>query len=205
MAKRIKTSSIFDQLLNKKIVPILVDYEPFKELLKYGTSKKMDDLIERLDKLIFIEKDHILTIKNLNKEKKRTTAKVLYYSGQVNSDSGTEADMKKLEQERKIINETNQEIDERREKMEEILVEKEQLNLELLKETVSYCYNRMEKDEKELDIILEDIEKIRKELEVKRIKRDELEDRVNSTYSFIHSLLGSNATQKIDSKLADDK
>lgn len=203
--KKIKTSNIFEDLSNKKMIPILTEYDPFRKLIEFGASKKMQDLIEKLNETIIEEKENILAVKNLDKEKKRSTAKVLYYSKQINSPSGgLRSDIDNLEKERQTINNMYDEIDSRKEKIDELSIEKENLNLDLLKETISYCYNNMDKDEKDLDVILKEIDKLRDTLEEKRIKRDDLEGRINSTYSFIHSLLGAKATQSIDTKLIDD-
>lgn len=195
-------STIFEQITKEKMIPILVEYEPFNKLILHGTNTAMEKLIAELKEIIKEEKAHILEIKNLSKEKSRATAKVLYFSEQVNKeDGGKLSDLNKLENERLSINNANSEIEQRQDKINNLLTKKEEVNLSLLKETITYCYKNIEADEKNLKVVLKKIDEIRKELEENRIKRDDLQDRVNNTYSFIHGLMGSKATEKIDSSL----
>ena len=58
-------------------------------------------------------------------------------------------------------------------------------------------------DEKKLYPLLDEIELMRKELEDKRILRDKLQSRINSTYSFIHGFMGGKETERFDEHMLE--
>ena len=82
-------------------------------------------------------------------------------------------------------------------------VDKEKENIELLKKTLNESYDIINNDEKKLYPLLDEIELMRKELEDKRILRDKLQSRINSTYSFIHGFMGGKETERFDEHMLE--
>ena len=169
----------FEEMLSKRVVPMLLEYKPFNDMLKYVSTKQMQTIINELKEIIKDEKKQILDVNNLHKEKSKIAPRVLYLSSQLNSG--------------------NKEA----ESIQELLVNKEEKNLELLKETLEISYDIIKKDKSLLDPLLKEIEQMRKDLENKRILRDELQERINLTYSFIHGFMGGKDTEKFDNHMLD--
>ncbi len=192
-----KTQDIFQDILSKKRVPILLSYAPYQSMIKYGQSNKMRDISNQIKELIATEKKHILEVNTLHKEKSRITANVLYISNELNSQNNLGME-KRLEEQRLRMEEVREEIKNREDEIQDIIMEKEEKNLELLKETIDYAYEYMKKDEVELKKVLEEIEILRQKLKVDREKRDKLEKRVNSIYGFLHAMVGAKDTEKLD-------
>ena len=182
-----QSDKLFEEILEKKIVPMLLEYKPFNDMIKYVRTSQMEDTIKSLREIMTTEKTQVLEANNIHKEKSRLVSNVLYLSNQLNNG--------------KKILKFNDEIEKRENSIKELLVLKEEQNLQLLRETLSCCYATIKNDEKELDTLLKNIEQLRKELENKRIKRDELQNRIDSTYGFIHGFMGAKETQKIDEHL----
>lgn len=194
-----QSDKLFEDILEKKIVPILLEYKPFNEMIKYVSTPQMNVAIQQLRATITDEKKQVLEVNNIHKEKSRLMAKILYLSNQLNT--GNNNVESELEETRNTILELNDEINKREDSIKELLVLKEEQNLQLLRETLNCCYSTIKTDEKELETLLNNIEQARKELENKRIKRDELQNRIDSTYGFIHGFMGAKETQKIDEHL----
>lgn len=198
---KIDSKKLYEKIISEKMVPILTEYKPFRDMLKVISSPKIQKTAEELDKALRLEKALILDIKNTEKEKSKLTSRVLYFSDQLNSEKGSNGDLIRLNEEKKKILLANQSISNMDEKLGEVIQEKEKLNFKLLKDTLEYCYSNINKDQEKLDKTTKEIEKYRAKLHDLRIERDAFENRAASTYNFVHGLLGSKTTQAIDEDL----
>ena len=191
----------FEEIIEKRIVPMLTEYQPFNDLMKYISSEDIKTSIENIKKLIMEERKQVLEVNNLHKEKYKIAHKVLYLSGQINS--GNKSAEKEMDNVKERMLEINEEIEKKEIQIQEILVNKEKENLELLKKTLNESYDIINNDEKKLYPLLDEIELMRKELEDKRILRDKLQSRINSTYSFIHGFMGGKETERFDEHMLE--
>ena len=203
MFKQSKNQSekAFEEIIEKRIVPMLTEYQPFNDLMKYISSEDIKTSIENIKKLIMEERKQVLEVNNLHKEKAKIAPKVLYLSGQINS--GNKSAEKEMDNVKERMLEINEEIEKKEIQIQEILVNKEKENLELLKKTLNESYDIINNDEKNLYPLLDEIELMRKELEDKRILRDKLQSRINSTYSFIHGFMGGKETERFDEHMLE--
>ena len=203
MFKQSKNQSekAFEEIIEKRIVPMLTEYQPFNDLMKYISSEDIKTSIENIKKLIMEERKQVLEVNNLHKEKAKIAPKVLYLSGQINS--GNESAEKEMDNVKERMLEINEEIEKKEIQIQEILVNKEKENIELLKKTLNESYDIINNDEKKLYPLLDEIELMRKELEDKRILRDRLQSRINSTYSFIHGFMGGKETERFDEHMLE--
>lgn len=194
-----ESEKTFQDIINNKMVPMLLEYPPFKEMIKYVVTNEMNSIIKEIREVEKIEKTKILDVNNLHKEKAKIAPTVLYLSNQLNSKNSNTA--RELDDVKDRLLEINTEIVEKEQEIQELLVTKEHMNLDLLRETLSCAYDLIKQDEKTLNPLLKEIEDMRKELENKRILRDKLQARINSTYGFIHGFMGSKETEKIDEQM----
>ena len=203
MFKQSKNQSekAFEEIIEKRIVPMLTEYQPFNDLMKYISSEDIKTSIENIKKLIMEERKQVLEVNNLHKEKAKIAPKVLYLSGQINS--GNKSAEKEMDNVKERMLEINEEIEKKEIQIQEILVNKEKENLELLKKTLNESYDIINNEEKKLYPLLDEIELMRKELEDKRILRDKLQSRINSTYSFIHGFMGGKETERFDEHMLE--
>jgi hypothetical protein len=196
-----QSEKAFEEIIEKRIVPMLTEYQPFNDLMKYISSEDIKTSIENIKKLIMEERKQVLEVNNLHKEKAKIAPKVLYLSGQINS--GNKSAEKEMDNVKERMLEINEEIEKKEIQIQEILVNKEKENLELLKKTLNESYDIINNDEKKLYPLLDEIELMRKELEDKRILRDRLQSRINSTYSFIHGFMGGKETERFDEHMLE--
>ena len=196
-----QSENAFEEIIEQRIVPMLTEYQPFNDLMKYISSEDIKTSIENIKKLIMEERKQVLEVNNLHKEKAKIAPKVLYLSGQINS--GNKSAEKEMDNIKERMLEINEEIEKKEIQIQEILVNKEKENLELLKKTLNESYDIINNDEKKLYPLLDEIELMRKELEDKRILRDKLQSRINSTYSFIHGFMGGKETERFDEHMLE--
>ena len=203
MFKQSKNQSekTFEEIIEKRIVPMLTEYQPFNKLIKYISNEEINTSIENIKNLIREEKKHVLEVNNLHKEKAKIAPTVLYLSGQINS--GNKSAEKEMDKIKERMLEINTEIEKKEIEIQEILVNKEKENIELLRKTLNESYDIIKCDEKKLYPLLDEIEVMRKELEDKRILRDNLQSRINSTYSFIHGFMGGKETERFDEHMLE--
>ena len=203
MFKQSKNQSekAFKEIIEKRVVPMLTEYQPFNELMKYISCEEIQTSIDNIKKLIKEEKTQVLEVNNLHKEKAKIAPIVLYLSGQINS--GNKSAEKEMDKIKERMLEINEEIEKKEIEIQEILVNKEKENIELLRKTLNESYDIINNDEKKLYPLLDEIEVMRKELEDKRILRDNLQGRINSTYSFIHGFMGGKETEKFDEHMLE--
>ena len=164
MFKQSKNQSekAFEEIIEKRIVPMLTEYQPFNDLMKYISSEDIKTSIENIKKLIMEERKQVLEVNNLHKEKAKIAPKVLYLSGQINS--GNKSAEKEMDNVKERMLEINEEIEKKEIQIQEILVNKEKENLELLKKTLNESYYIINKDEKKLYPLLDEIELMRQDL-----------------------------------------
>ncbi|RKW32543.1 MAG: hypothetical protein D8H95_51030, partial [Lachnospiraceae bacterium] len=150
MFKQSKNQSekAFEEIIEKRIVPMLTEYQPFNDLMKYISSEDIKTSIENIKKLIMEERKQVLEVNNLHKEKAKIAPKVLYLSGQINS--GNKSAEKEMDNVKERMLEINEEIEKKEIQIQEILVNKEKENLELLKKTLNESYDIINNDEKKL-------------------------------------------------------
>lgn len=194
------SKKIFEQMEDGGKIPILTEYKPFKDMVKYVANETMRSLMLEIEEISRQEKDIILNIKNSQKEKSRFAARVLYVSDQLNIQKNPNAQdsLDNLKGDMSIL---NQVIEQGQSDLRILELQKETLNKKLLKETLDYCYDNINNDEDELGKLLPEIDKLRQELEEKRIRRDDLQNKIEYTYGFIHGLMGAKKTEKMDEEM----
>ncbi len=185
-------------LKRNKIPPLIKDKEWIK-LYGDNLTKEMKKLMEKLKELVKEEKDLHRQIIVKRKEKKGLVGKILKLSDEANNNNN-EVALLKLEETKNKLLEINDEIDEIQFKMEVLPKEIENINLQLLKETVLISYNFIKEDKKRVDYLDEEIKKIRKKIGEMFEEKFEKEERVNNYYMYLHHTLGHEETDKLDKK-----
>lgn len=191
--------NLIEEIVKKNKVPILVQYEPFKELIKRGSNDLISKQIKELNELIKEKSTIEKQLLDLQSKKPKLMAKIIYISNELNENKNIKAEkeLDKLKQEMEDINNNIDMIFEKLEGMPKIIKEK---NLVLLRETVKHSYERINKGESSLSDVNDKITKLRKELDELRVQKEKEEEKVNSTYHFIHAILGHKDMEKLDNK-----
>ncbi len=189
---------LIEKTIKKNKVPILVQYEPFKELIKRESNELISKQVKELNELIKEKSIMEKQLLDIQGKKPKLMAKIIYISNELNENKNirAEQELDKLKQEMEDINNDIDMIFENLEDMPMLIKEK---NLELLRETVKYSYERINKGQSNLSEVNTKITKLRKELDELRVQKEDTEEKVSSTYHFIHAILGHKDMEKLDS------
>lgn len=191
--------NLIEETVKKNKVPILVQYDPFKELIKMESNDSISKQVKELNALIKEKNTIEKQLLDLQSKKPKLMAKIIYMSNEVNENKNIKAEQE-LDRLKQEMEDINNNIDMIFEKLEDIPMLIKEKNLNLLRETVKHSYERINKGELNLSDVNEKIAELRKELDELRIKKEKEEERVNSTYQFIHAILGHKDMEKLDSK-----
>lgn len=197
--ERDESVKLTKKILKTSKIPLLIEYEPWKKLFTSGVSKDITDTTLEMNRML---KENVALKGELEghyKEKRTTMAEIVLVSNQINEEGNHEAEVK-LDQLKNKLEELNMKIDEKTSRMEDIPKEVDELNLLLLEETVRYVYENMGSDKGALQEVNAKIEEYRKELDVLREKREKLDDKIDTMYSFLHGLVGHREMEKLDKK-----
>ncbi|WP_099190029.1 coiled-coil domain-containing protein [Tepidibacter mesophilus] len=190
---------LIEQIVKKNKVPILVEYEPFKQLIKRESNDSISKQIKELNELIKEKKIMEKQLKDIQGKKPKLMAKIIYISNELNENQNIKAE-KELDTLKQEMEDINNNIDMIFEKLEDMPMLIKEKNLDLLRETVKYSYERINKGQSNLSDVNTKISKLRKELDELRVQKEDVEEKVNTTYHFIHSILGHKDMEKLDDK-----
>ncbi|WXR62284.1 hypothetical protein WG909_03365 [Peptostreptococcaceae bacterium AGR-M142] len=187
------------KILKIKKIPTLIEYEPFKDILKATKDKEMLNIANEIEVLIKNGPKLDFKLNTLNDEKRKLMAKIVLLSQKLNEEENIKAEVE--------LDKTKAEIEKINEQMKDIELTKDELPLKigelnesLLQIIIKYIYNNLSNDKKNLDYTNKKIEELRIELDNLREKREELDSRIDSMYSFLHGLVGYEEMEKLDKK-----
>ena len=105
---------------------------------------------------------------------------------------------KKIEENKRLIEECNEKLDEYQDKLLDIPKEIDQANYALMIRTMEMCYEVLKVNEKEIEEIGEWISKIRVELKKNIVRKQEKEIKNYELYSFMNDIFGADVIDIFD-------
>lgn len=189
----------YDIILKNK-VPILVRDRSWLKLFGDIDDKKFVNCKKELEELIKEENRVNKNLRSLKIKKKKLMDKILEISYEANSNNDN-SKVGVLNQIQEEINRINEEIEELIFKSEMLPKEIREANYKLLKETVKYAYSTLKDCEKNLEQTNNSIESLRGELRNLLDKKHDYEEKISTTYRFLHGILGSKEIEKLDKEM----
>lgn len=186
-----------DNIVKRNKIPILIYVPEWIQLFSNYRSRSMNKTISKLEELISREKDRSAELESLGKRKKVVMNKILYLSKDIN-ENNNEAALHKMEETEKELIEINKRIPELIEELELIPGLINEVNTQLLKETIKRSYELINEYKSESEKCQEQVNEIRQKLAVLIQKKVDMEERVNKIYSFNHGMLGAADMENLD-------
>lgn len=172
-------------------VPVLILDTRWHELFPPGQKPEtIAHLEEQLSELLKEQGKLVNECKSLKSAKKKLMDGIVANMGN-NSE-------KKSKQSQKLMLEMNERIDVGTNRILELPGLIKEANARLLTEGVKIAYRDMQGTEETIEILTKEIEELRLSLEQRELKRDELEDRRDKVYSYMHNLLGPEIVELFD-------
>ena len=196
------SENAFKEALAGKEIPLLTLDNKWHQLFTQAQTEipaevqrgevKLNELIKRQGKLNTESKD----IRKVKKKLMTEIMEMADLSGG-NPDAATE---KKMEDNRRLINECNEKMDAYEEEMVELPRQINQLNNKLMLITMEVCYKKLQQNTAELEEIEQWIGEIRRELKKKVVRKQEKEAMNHRLYAYMHDIFGADVIELFDMK-----
>lgn len=203
MRKRKKVD--YDKIIKNKKLPILtLDakwHEIFPDEMK---SFRIKELEQKVNQLLKNQGKIVHDIKDMKKLKKTLVSDIVV-NMDIKDDLLGKSKERKLDQNKRHINELNEKIDKASDRLSELPYDIKEANEELVLESIKNCYERIHDNQDKLDDISKWILKTREELKQKILEKHDMETANNMMYSYMHDILGSEVIDVFDVKLNINK
>ena len=196
------SENAFKEALAGKEIPLLTLDNKWHQLFTQAQTEipaevqrgevKLNELIKRQGKLNTESKD-------ISKVKKKLMTEIMEMADLSggNPDAATE---KKMEDNRRLINECNERLEDYARELRLLPEEIAQINHKLMLITMDICYQKIAENTREIDKIEEWVKDIRIEMKKKLIRKAENEQEVFSLYSYMHDIFGAEVIEIFDLK-----
>lgn len=192
-----KDISFKDNIVRRNKIPTLIYVPEWIQLFSGNKSRSMQKIIARLEALIARNKECDSELYNLEKRKKMVMNKILYLSKDINENNDKTA-LSKMEEAEKEIKEINRKISVLLEELESIPKQINDMNTQLLKETIKRAYELINESRSESEKCQEQVNDLRQKLAELIQKKADMEERVNKLYLFIHGMIGADEMESLD-------
>ena len=195
MAASNKQEQFEEALAGKKLPVLTLDAKWYRLLDELGRDaakefeNQLNNLLRRQGKLN-------TEIKDIKRLKKKLMNEMLPMVDEANA-GGSEMDSK-IEEQKRMIEECNEKIDENEDELKDIPLAITQINNQLMLITMQYCYETMNSNTQEINALDEWVEKIRIELKKNLIRKQEMEQRNHEIYSYMHDIFGAEIVNLFD-------
>ncbi len=133
--------------------------------------------------------------KDIKKLKKKMMDEILALS-----DSNLPEDLKKVEENKRLIEECNEKLNKIDEDMGDLPSQIDEINRDIMDVTARLIYDVMHQNEKEIDKLADWIAGIRVELKKNVVRKQEMEIQNGVMYSYMHDVFGSDVADMMDMK-----
>lgn len=195
-----RKDDVFIPALKDKKIPLLTldntwhrlftQTDPSPEILKL--SEELNDLLKKQGKLNNDTKD----IKAL---KKRLMAEIVEQMDAL-SENPTKALEKKLNDNKRLIEECNQKLEEFGDDIYDIPKQINDVNYKLMLATMEVCYEQIQDNNAEIEEISNWVNEIRAELKKKVVRKQQKLKRNQNFYTYMHDIFGADVINIFDMK-----
>lgn len=185
------------RVIKKSNIPVLINDEVWRKTFLEEGNRRIKALGKELGELVEQEKQLKETIQQKKREKKVWVDKILMLSDLVNT-KGQEESLAELELAKNQFGEINDALNLLYAKGESLTPEIERINLALLEETVRVAYGEMLEGTKRLDKTNQSITRHRNTLNELRLEKEQLEEKLDYLYSYLHTMIGPEEIGKLD-------
>lgn len=187
----------FQEALQEKNIPILTLDNKWYKLLDEGTRAAAAGTQEQLNQLIRRQGKLNTETKDIRKLKKKLMKEIVEMADTAEQ-TGEKKLQKKMEQNRKLVEECSEKLRAYQDELLELPREIEKLNRRLMLITMEGCYDEMKENQREIDETSRWIGEIRVELKKRLVRKQELEQQNHRIYSYMHDVFGADVVDLFD-------
>lgn len=194
----------FRKALKEKKVPILVLDQKWHRLFALtGKPKEVQQREQSLTALLERQGQLNNDLKTMKKLKRKLMDEVVANMEGTNEGKDGDVEAKRLEENRRMLDELNEKIEEAEDALLDIPAQIRSENEELMIESMGYCYEQLRTNMQDIDSITEWIAQVRKELKIQIIKKQNREINSRQIYSYMHDIFGMEILNLFDLKNED--
>lgn len=195
-----KTEEKYSEALKGKKIPVMtLDQKWHLLFTKIDKTKKITEKEEQLNELLRHQGKCNTQTQSIRKLKKKMMEEIVSLM-----DKQDAASIKKMEDNKRLIDECNEKMEQYRDALLDLPAQIDEVNKELLIETMRICYNTMQANQKDIAQLAEWITKVRVELKKNVVRKQEMETENQEIYSFMHDIFGSDVIDLFDMKYNKD-
>lgn len=190
---------LFMEALGGKKVPILTLDNKWYRILDKAGRETVHSLEEQLNELLKRQGKVNTETRDIKLLKKKLMNEIVPMVDEVEqtSDPGLE---KKLEDNKRLIAECNEKLDQYQDEILELPRQIEEINRRLMLQTMDLCYQTMTENTERIQEITDWVNEIRVELKKRLIRKQEKEQQNHSIYSYMHDIFGADVIDLFDMK-----
>ena len=198
----------FSEAVSKIKVPMLILDQKWHRLFALGGKPdEVKELETKEGDLLKREAELKKELKDLKKVKENLMASVMS-----NMEGTSDLVSKKLDEDKRLLEECNARIDSNEDELLDIPNQTEDVNRELMLKTMDYCYDKLRTNSEEAEEITNWIKDVRVQLKKNVIRKHNREINNKQIYSYMHDVFGMDVLNLFDMQngefyigTADDK
>lgn len=201
MSKKRKTGNVRQEVflaaLQGKKIPILTLDNKWYRLLDEGTRASVKGMENQLNDLLKRQGKLNTEIGDIIKLKKKLMSEIVSLVSEADQ-TGDKSLEKKIDQNKRLVEECNQRMENYKDELEELPREIDRVNFQLMTATMDYCYNTMHENSGEIERIDAWVKEIRIELKKRLVRKQEMEQQNFEIYSYMHDVFGADVVNVFD-------
>ena len=189
----------FKEVVQGRKIPICVLDQKWHKL--FALKGKPDEVVEKEKELnVLLQKQGKLNTENkdLKKVKSRLMENIVQNMEGTNEDKSDHVSSKMLDEDRRLIDVVNQQIEDNEDQLLELPREISRVNQELMVLTMDYCYEKLRINISEAKQINEWITQVRIDLKKNIIKKQNREINSRQIYAYMHDIFGAELMDVFD-------
>ena len=201
MSKKRKMGDVrqeaFREALQGKNLPILTLDSKWYRLLDEETRASVKGMESQLNNLLKRQGKLNTETDEIRKLKKKLMSEIVPLVNEADQ-TGDKSLEKKIDQNKKLVEECNQRMESYKDEMKELPREIDRVNFQLMMATMDSCYDTMQENADEIELIDAWIKEIRVELKKRLIRKQEMEQKNLEIYSYMHDVFGADVIDIFD-------
>ncbi len=185
-----------EALIGKKIPVLTLDNQWHKLFTQTGENDEIHDLEDKLNEVLKRQGKLNTEIKSLSAYKKKVLQEIVNIMELPDSASKE----KKMSENKRIIEETNQQIEEYNDELLELPKQIDEANFNLMLATMRVCYARIQQNVSDIDEINQWVAAFRVKLKKRILLKQKKEIWNDEMYSYMHSIFGPDVIDVFDMK-----
>ena len=182
-------------IAGKKLPIVTIDHKWHQLFARVEKSRAVAQREQQLNELLRKQGKFNSEMKKVRKIKKKLMDEIVTLM-----DRSDAAANSKIEDNKRLISECNDKIKEYQEELLDLPKQIEEVNAELMIETMKICYENMRLNEHHINSIGKWIADVRVELKKNVVRKQEMEIANQEIYSFMHDIFGADVIDIFDMK-----